>query len=125
MCGKHNYNNKKVIDRIEKHKDFTTSSEVIYALDKDDFHINYRDQEHIKKVENYCKNKGYHIVWFVKNIEDVFLQHTPNNKRSAAIRFRKTKQIKNIDINNLNNPNPQQRYKSNIKCVFDKVLKSY
>lgn len=123
MGGKHNYKKQNVKDQIQKHISVANDYDIIYVFDKDDHHLDYNDNKHINNVIRYCKKHEYHIVWFVRNIEDVFLGRTPDNKDNAATRFKNTKQIKNIDLKKISSPNPQQRYTSNIKCVFDEVFK--
>ncbi len=73
-------------------------------------------------VENYCRLNNYHVVWFVHKIEHVYLGRKSNSKTNDAVNFQKKKMIEDIDIKKLSNPNPKNKYTSNILHVLEYVI---
>lgn len=122
LKGKYNYNNKNIIKKINEHKKMESNTKVIFVFDKDLSVINPNDNKFINDVTNFCINRKFEIVWFVKNIENVMLGRSSNNKSKDAVKFREHENIKNVNIKLLNNPNPQTKTSSNILVVLESIL---
>ena len=128
MDGKYNYRNGKVLSKIkERINSFKASnsgkSYVIYVFDKDNNYINAQDSNFESVIINYCNDKNYHLVWFVKTIEDVLWGKLvkKQDKLIKAQQFQLKKQIDNVEISKLSaKNNVNARHKSNILTVLNK-----
>ena len=75
MNGKNNYNKKNVVTKINKAKaGIDGESVVVYCYDTDDINANPNDAKFDKEITKHCKNNGYGLVWFCRDIEEVFLE---------------------------------------------------
>lgn len=127
MDGKGNYKNiknkiNKEIDKYSKASD-NNKTYVIYCFDCDDYDINREDEKFLKEAEKYCENNQYNLVWFCRDIEQVYLGQRikDSEKRSKSVAFMKNGAIKNINPQILH----QSQYKtgtSNLMIVLDKYL---
>lgn len=96
---------------------------VVYCLDVDN---SLKDEINNADVINYCKENNYELVWFNKDVEDVFLgkQISDSKKTKEAANFAKQNKIQQLNIKLLNCHNPLTKHHySNLKIVFDKYLK--
>lgn len=132
MNGKGNYKNikSKIDNAIEKYADSGSkdkNSVVIYCIDVDD--RSGRNAVENNKLNNsikeYCKTNGYELIWFNKDIEDVFIgkQIDTKLKTKTASDFSRHGFDKSFSISNLCNENVSSIHTSNIMCVLDKLLK--
>jgi len=125
---KFNYNNKRVENEIKKAIKLYQQAnpkgryEVVYFLDTDEFIKDSTDSKFVMDVENYCRLNNYHVVWFVHKIEHVYLGRKSNSKTNDAVNFQKKKMIEDIDIKKPSNPNPKNKYTSNILHVLEYVI---
>ncbi len=127
MCGKHNYNHYKVLNKINKLiKDYQVtgsgSSHVIYVFDKDLNTKDYRDTQFETNVKKHCADQNYKLVWFVKTIEDVMwgMKVSRKEKKKKAIQFISKHQIKKVNKRNLEaTANVNASHKSNILSVLN------
>ena len=89
LTSKTKYNDKGIKRKIErKIKDFSEAT-IVYCLDSDDIFANPETAVLNKKIEEYCKLEGYRIVWFCRDVEEVFLHRRvgSTDKLSEATKF--------------------------------------
>lgn len=84
MDGKGNYDKRPVTNQIKKlfSGDFD-ERHVAYCIDID----NQADSDIIKqnkKIEEYCKSLGYDLIWFCRDIEEVFLHKRISKSEKTA-----------------------------------------
>jgi hypothetical protein len=132
LGGKYNYKKNRPQNDIKKYiKDYKHfsygDSYVIYVLDKDKGEKSEDDAKYILEIEDYCKDNDYEIIWFVRDIEDVFWGYrvTSRRKKEAAYLFSRQLQIKNVEKRNLSAPNNvNKRPKSNILTILNEYLET-
>lgn len=125
MAGKYNYNHTKVVREIKGlQKRFHGRSEIFYVFDKDQHTVYAKDEAFQKDVIQYCRSNGYHLIWFVRNIEHVCLQRIvkSHDKKKEMDRFKRNQMVKMVDPTNLSNANPCKEKTSNILYILDKQL---
>lgn len=91
--------------------------------DCDDYDIQNDDKKFLEEVKVFCDKKGYELVWFCKDIEQVYLKRKvkDKDKKGGAARFKAKKLIMLVDTYKLQ----VEQYKpgcSNIIGVIDKYL---
>ncbi|HZJ89218.1 MAG TPA: hypothetical protein VFD05_00860 [Bacilli bacterium] len=103
LAGKNNYRTGKVRSKIEKltrdYKKFTGgASFVIHVFDKDNAHKDYQDKQFVREVTAYAREREYHLIWFVRNIEEVLWgkEVKKSVKKKMAIKFLETAAIKRV-----------------------------
>lgn len=127
LGGKFNFNHPKIIKEIKtniKEYQLTNNGQsfVLYVSDKDRNTADYRDNQYVKNITEFCKENGYELIWFVKTIEDVIWGSKVKNadKVKKSIQFIKTNQIKNVHEKNLSAlQNVNSRPKSNVLTVLN------
>ena len=80
-----------------------------------------------KDIFEYCNAKRYHLVWFNKTIENVFLGKViKKDKEKEADDFLRKNKIKDIDICKLSVPNlfNSKPGESNIKVILDSIFQN-
>lgn len=123
--GKGNYKKRIVGDKIKFYRNnFSGETIIFYMIDKDDFDLNHQIKNKNNEIKEFCKQNNYELVWFVKNIEEVFIGEKVNdsNKTKTAKAFVKKRKISNIIVNNLCINEPKTSKKSNIIIVLKKHL---
>jgi len=126
MDGKGNYKKKEkeIATYIAQYGSTNKSnqSKVIYCFDCDDYDIKGEDLEFLENAQNYCRDKGYHFVWFCKDIERVYIGKKVDDrkKQSEAATFKERKLISHVDINRLS----ATRYKLNTSNIMN-ILNQY
>ena len=136
MDGKWNYNKKNVLNKIngEIKKFLSVGNKdyhVVYIADKDEYRTNQQDEKYVRMLTQFCKEKGYKLVWMDKNIEDVFLGHSveQNQKIKEAARFKRDGLINHIPTKNLMDRECCRQHCSHILCVlnlcFDEKNKNF
>lgn len=129
LGGRGNYNKKKVERDIDKRKsdydnqNSSNQSITIYCFDTDNFDSNPDDKKFLDDVKQYCENKKAELVWFCKDIEEVFTGSSIENskKKDTARLFVKRKLIKNVLPDSFT-ASSFKRKTSNILRVLDKFL---
>lgn len=123
MNGKGNFDKKFVIDDIKSNfsGDYD-ERHVIYCIDLD----NQADSDAIelnKKIKEYCDNLHYELIWFCRDIEEVFLHKRVEQsmKLCEADRFRRTKGLGKASKNALSS-NFETPKKSNFLLVLDAFM---
>lgn len=123
---KSKYNAKDVSREIEsKIKAFTIGeTKVIYCIDTDAYEANYEHKRELEDIAHFCQDKGYELVWFCHDVEEVYLgkKVSDSQKVSEAATFRRKKSIENIHIDKLSS-NVMRKGASNILKILDKYLK--
>lgn len=124
LTSKTKYNDRGVKRRIErKIKDFSKAI-IVYCLDSDDIFANPETAALNRKVEDFCKREGYKIVWFCRDVEEVFLHRRvgSTDKLSEAAKFNAQKGIGVATAKLLGRTNIVKEKTSNFTCVFDKLF---
>ena len=108
-------------DRIieNKTRDITRETKVILVADYD------RDEVLNVKIEKYCIEHNYDLVWMNLDVEDVFLgkQIASNNKRTEAISFQNKKHKILSKLTGLDNSDPlKTRHTTNLLIILDKYI---
>lgn len=125
MESKTKYKSNKVINSIkayQQNKDIR--SIVIYCIDLDKLDLSPEDQERFMDIQSYCAQKGYEIVWFSRDVEEVFWHKRidPKEKVRYASNFRAHSLIKKINPEVLAGNDHKQKQTSNILSILDKFL---
>ena len=125
MGTKTKYKSKDVLREIEKKtKDFTIGeTKVIYCIDTDEFEKNIEHEKELNEIGRFCEEKGYDLVWFCHDVEDVFLgEKIPDSQKvKEAGTFRRKRKIEEVDLGKLSS-NVIRTHTSNLLCVLDKYL---
>lgn len=96
---------------------------VIFCFDTDDEDISNEDKSRNNNIKYYCEKNDYHLVWFKREIEEVFLEkRLSNDKLKEAVKFYKGDMIKNIDFKKLSEIN--ENGTSNILEVLNTVFRN-
>lgn len=132
LKGKQHYNDKKTIDYINnKTRMFASYNEgavtaAIYFMDTDSVETEYKKGSFFSNVQEFCKEHGFELVWFCKNVENVFLNKEVDqvdNKTESAKEFAINNKIRSIKQANLSK-NMIEYGCSNIILVLGKYLKN-
>ena len=135
MNGKGNYNRieGKVHEKIKRYRSAPQSDkkvEVFLCVDTDVISGSGTSQENIarnQEIINYCKAKGWNIVWFCEDIEEAFLGHkiSDKDKVKTATAFYSKGSIVDSDISKLsiNNYDQLKSGTSNITAVLDQFFR--
>lgn len=77
----------------------TNYSKVLYCFDCDDYDSNPDDQKFLEEVKQYCDSKGYDLVWFCKDIEQVYIgkRVDDSQKKKEAAAFKAKQLINKVD----------------------------
>lgn len=127
LGGKQNYKDEKIQKRIQNEiaigKSYGMHVVPIYLIDSDSIAKTFKEGSFFANLQSYCDNRGYELIWFCKNVENVFLGIEPNqiNKIEEAKKFARANGIFSI---------PEQKLKkrqneygcSNALLVLDKYL---
>ena len=131
MNGKGNYNKRSTINQINKYCadsrkiDPKTQVHVYYVFDKDRIYNSNDDIQFAKRVESFCEENDYHIIWMNHTIEDVYLHEIVerHQKVKMAARFQSNNLIEKVNPKLLSYDRPNNKQTSNILCLLDQVLK--
>lgn len=130
LGGKGKYTTRKNLGEINRLiRQFSASADnsesyVFLCIDCDKYDSNPADRLFLTQAEEYCHSKhNYSLIWFCRDVEDVFLGHqVPNNQKKAeANRFVKNHMIDHIDAQNLTGTK-YKTHSSNICLVLDQLL---
>ena len=127
LNGKSNYNKsavRKEIDSQATQYAKNGNTHVVYCIDIDRQDIDATHKKDLENIERYCAKNNYELVWFSRDIEDVYWgeQSRKDEKVKMAKQFRSSKHIENVAEKNLRY-STISRHKSNILIVLDKVMK--
>lgn len=124
MGGKTNYKTSKVTTQIKKFKRaYPGESTVLLCVDTDDIDFAADRKREYEEIKNFCKKNKYELIWFSRDIEDVYWggQFENSKKMKEAIRFKTQNRIESVNEKCLTAAEIG-RHKSNIIRVLDKYL---
>lgn len=130
LGGKTHYKDKKIENKIKNFEKMFKSynkdgkTVTIYFIDTDSEEREYKPGSFFKNLCDYIKEKGYELVWFCKNSENVFLNKDPDsldNKTEDAKSFAKRNGISDINKDKLSKIAIELNC-SNILVVLSKYL---
>lgn len=100
---------------------YSGETAVIYFIDMDEYSVRPEDKKLLDQIKDYCIEKGYDLVFFNKDIEDVYWrQQIPNTEKvEKAAQFRAKRIINNISIDAVSSTTIS-RHQSNILRILDK-----
>lgn len=124
--GKGNYNKKDIKQQIKELEDMalTDEKQVVYFIDLDSYDIDSSIKKKNEEIENYCIKKGYKLVWFCRNIEEVFWHKKigESEKTQYAKNFNVGKTLQMATKDSLSSES-KTKNKSNLMLVFNNLLK--
>ena len=121
LDSKTKYNAKDKVREINKaQKEYYGETKVIYFIDVDDYDISAETKTLYDNIETYCKEQGYDLVFFAKDVEDVYLgyQVSKGEKVKKAAEFTRKKLMETVKEQNLRSP-IRKPHTSNILNVLD------
>lgn len=125
MGSKSKYKSKEVLKKIDaKIKAFTFGeTKVIYCIDTDQYEKSVKHEKEFNDISQFCKDKGYDLIWFCHDIEEVFLgkKISDSQKVQEAAAFRRKRMIEEIPLQKLSGKEKQVNT-SNILNILDKYL---
>lgn len=132
LDGKGNYNqcSKKIEEKIQNYRKSGNEDDVIIfmCIDIDNPNKGVDPQANSElntAIKNYCQRMTYELIWFYKDIEDVFLgKSVSKDKVKEADAFLRRKGISYVEISKLqsNTYSTKKSGKSNIVTVLDKYF---
>ena len=124
MNGKMKYRDNAVTHKVKDLKArYPGESVVIYCIDTDNWDKNEEQRKQLELITQYCEDNGYELIWFCRDIEEVFLgeQVQDKRKREESIRFLKKHMVKTIDEQKMSS-NQKNHGNSNILTVLECYL---
>lgn len=78
-------------------------TETFYCVDLDRYDSDRNDSNFLKEIELYCREKGYHLIWFCRDIESVYIGKKVEDKKKedTALRFARKNLISEVDVEKL------------------------
>lgn len=119
--SKTKYNAKEKVKEInDAIKKYPGKTNVIYFIDVDDYDVHYEAKVLYDNIKFYCENNGYELVFFKKDVEDVYLGHSVSKEQKVkkAEEFTRKKLIEYVEESNLRSEIHRQ-HTSNILNVLD------
>lgn len=127
MNGKGNYQKKeKEISKLISQYSSTSKtnhSKVIYCIDCDDYDNKQEDSEFLKSVQRYCKSREADLIWFCKDVEQVYIgkKVDDSQKKNEASNFKAKKLITDVDMHRLS-VTGYRANTSNIMNILDRYF---
>lgn len=125
MDSKNKYQQKSVTSKIESYiKSYGgNESKVIYCFDTDDIYKDSDNLRFLNEVTDYCKSKGYGLIWFCRDIEEVFTgQKVPDDeKQQRANQYIRKHEYERVNMSKLRS-NTYNINTSNLLSVLDEHL---
>ena len=121
MESKTNYNSKDVVKEINAEiKKYPGKTDVIYCVDVDEYDISPETKKLYDNIEKYCSANDYQLVFFKRDIEDVYLGHSvsDSDKVKKAEEFTRKKMINGVKEVALTTKQ-HKNHASNILIVLD------
>jgi hypothetical protein len=124
LRGKSHYQDKE--SEIQRRRnEYPGQSEVILCLDTDEG----KESEKLNaRIGEYCRQKGYYLVWFHRDVEEVFLDRRVLSKeaalkKKAAEQFGRKNAMDALDQRHFEKEIPlQEKGTSNLALVLDALL---
>ena len=123
LNGKGNYNKKSITNQIkEKFSGDFDEKHVVYCIDLDS-QADSNVIEVNEKIKEYCIELKYNLVWFCRDIEEVFLHKKVNQsiKVEESNKFSRTKGLCKANIQTLSS-NFETPKHSNLLLVLDNFM---
>lgn len=118
MNGKTNYI--KMERKIEERKNkFSGNSKIIFVIDTDNISSNSNDLKLFNEIENYIKQKKYHLIFLNPDIESVSIPE--KNKSDKKIYARHFTWNDKINLNKLKSKDYSKNNTSNIYIILEKI----
>ena len=124
MGAKNKYKSRSVLTEIyEWKKIYKEELVVIYCIDTDRYESNPVHKKELDEISQYCRDKGYELVWFCHDIEEVYWGKSvkKKDKKDDSIRFAKTNSIDKIESKKLCGKHMKAKY-SNIMTVLNRLF---
>lgn len=125
LAGKQNYHSSRIQKQIKRMKDkWSGVTKVIYFFDTDERDI--MDSTENRAIIDYCREHQFECVWFVKNIEQVFISTSETQKSKVQLARNFVIDSKMGLINQYDKITvsyPKNVGESNILCILDKYFK--
>lgn len=117
---KYNKIQSKIKEATKNAPDYT----IILCVDTDDIFASSEAVSLNEKITEYCHAQGYELVWFCKDIEEVFLHEivSDTDKPKKAELFKTNPRTCKATESSLSVQTPDNRKKSNLLRVLDKYL---
>lgn len=111
---------KEINKYINDYKKFGNTT-VIYFIDTDDYDVSSETKLLYDNIQSYCSDNKYELVYFSKDVEDVFWGFQVDNSKKVdkADEFTRKKVIETVLVDKLQS-NKMKRHNSNILLVLDK-----
>ena len=125
MGSKSNYSSRKVVNEVRSLSlGYRGETRVIYFIDTDRIDIDPEQKQLFEKIEQYCQNNGYELVFFCRDVEDVFhgRQVEKSQKVALAADFRRKKLIGKVDEKSLLCSVISVFHRSNILLILDQYF---
>lgn len=124
--GKGKYRNKKLLEEIKRDQKTLpagSSSDVVYFIDTDKYDSDADDQRLNDEIQEFCRIRGYKLVWFCRDVEEVFLHKTvmDSKKKEEATKFKLGNNLGKASISTLS-ARSMSRQKSNMLLVMNQLL---
>lgn len=124
MNSKTRYKDSGLKKKLDGHlKYFHGDHKIFYCIDIDDYNVSPETNRLLDCIKEYCKEKGYELILFCKDIEDVYWGKRvhDNEKRRMAKLFKTSNQILNIQEKQLRKTGFSS-HSSNILTILDKYF---
>ncbi len=124
MESKSAYNSKKINHEIKEYVTYADVLGIILCIDIDDYDTSTYDVNLNENIKKHCETKKYNLVWFCKNVEDVYYNTIVDKDKKVikAKQFIQNKMINSVDEKYLRSKD-YSNYHSNILNVLDKYYK--
>lgn len=96
MENKYHYNDSSFQEKINDELKMSNGNAfIIFCIDLDKYHIDSTDHSFYEEVQKFCEVNNYKLVYFSRNVEEVFLGYTPerNKKVKLAAKFYRNGEI--------------------------------
>ena len=100
-----------------------SESYVFICIDCDKYDSDPADRQFLTQAEEYCQaRQNYDLIWFCRDVEDVFLGHmvADKQKKAEANRFVKNHMIDHIDVHRLT----EKKYKAHSSNIRYRIHRS-
>lgn len=126
MDGKSKYDDNKVVREINKYiyENVDGENVIIYCFDTDRIDKDANEINNFHKASKYCRDNKYELIWFCKDIENVFIGKIvrKSEKKQESIRYSKKNRVYDKQFIARLSSKTQTEHKSNILLVLNKYL---
>lgn len=128
LGSKYKYKQPKIKREIEAYKKhFSGETYVIYVADTDEFDHVVRDKQFVDELSAYCLDEEHHLIWFVKDIENVLLGTRIENtrKKREAVKFKSSGSVSTINPTILSSKDLNKVGTSNFLVVLNPIFNHF